>query len=94
MAVTDEPVIPSSIGERVAEEVRDLSARFTPAPAALSLGAEELRLLFEGVEDSVKRGLGEASSERNYAPAFAIGAAFGAGLSLTLFVSAFLLTRL
>jgi len=93
MAKQDDPLIEPTLAERVRGQVEDVAARFD-TPAALSLGAEEIRLLLEGVEDSVRRGLGDAPTERNYAPSFALGNLFGAILALILFVAAFLLARL
>ena len=93
MAKQDDPLIEPTLAERVRGQVEDVAARFD-TPAALSLGAEEIRLLLEGVEDSVRRGLGDQTKETNYAPAASIGALFGALLSLAMFVAAFLLARL
>ncbi len=93
MAKQDDPLIEPSLAERVRGQVEDVAARFD-TPAAISLGAEEIRLLLEGVEDSVRRGLGDAPKETNYAPAASIGALFGATLALVLFVAAFLLARI
>jgi len=94
MAKTDDPFIEPTLAERVRGQVEDVAARADSIPAALELGAEEIRLLLEGVEDSVRRGLGDAPKETNYAPAAALGAIFGAVLALVLFVAAFLLARL
>jgi len=93
MAKQDDPLIEPTLAERVRGQVEDVAARFD-TPAAISLGVEEIRLLLEGVEDSVRRGLGDAPKETNYGPSFAIGSTFGAVLALALFSAAFLLTRI
>ena len=90
MAQTDEPVIAPTLGERAREQVERIVDR---GPAVLTMGQEELAAVLDGVQQSVEAALGGQTQERNYAPAFAIGAVFGVVLTLLAVGALILLLR-
>ena len=79
MATQNEPLIESDLGGRAREEVERIASR---GQAVLTMGEAELAAILDGVQGSVQAALGERGTAVNYAPAFSLGALFGAALTV------------